>query len=526
MDDRILYLECYSGISGDMTVGALLDLGAREEKLREALDALQVGGYTLSMGRTRKCGIGAFDFDVILEDTGLEGHGHRHEHCLEGHEHHHEGHDQEGHVHEEHGHEHSHGEHEHSHGHSHEEHEHHHSHEHRSYRDICEILERAPLDPKVRCLAEKMFLLVARAEAKVHEKSLEEVHFHEVGAVDSIVDIVGAAACFVDLGIEEVYVSSLYEGMGNVWCQHGRIPVPAPAVTEIAAAAGLPMRITDTMGEMVTPTGAAIAAALRTMEKLPDMFTIEKIGIGAGKKEFAHANVLRAMILRKGKGGQAEHVHMHGEHSHGEPAHVHGEHGYEEPGHVHEEHVHGEPEHVHEEAAAEKSAYGDEICVLETNIDDCSGEQLAYAIERLMKAGARDASCFPIFMKKNRPAWMLQVLCREDKVSLMEDVIFKETTSIGMRKYKEKREILPRSIEHIQTELGEADIKICTHKGQRFYYPEYASIHQICEATGKSYREIYEYLSQEAKKAVQNEEQAVKDFAGKCLADNKENDEK
>lgn len=156
---------------GDMTVGALMDLGAREKKLREALDALQVGGYTLSMGRTRKCGIGAFDFDVILEDTGLEGHGHRHEHCLEGHEHHHEGHDQEGHVHEEHGHEHSHGEHEHSHGHSHEEHEHHHSHEHRSYRDICEILERAPLDPKVRCLAEKMFLLVARAEAKVHEKS-------------------------------------------------------------------------------------------------------------------------------------------------------------------------------------------------------------------------------------------------------------------------------------------------------------------------------------------------------------------
>lgn len=514
MDDRILYLECYSGISGDMTVGALLDLGAREEKLREALDALQVGGYTLSMGRTQKCGIGAFDFDVILEDTCLEGHGHRHEQCLEGHEHHHEGHDQEGHVHEEHGHEHSHGEHEHSHEHSHEEHEHHHSHEHRSYRDICEILERAPLDPKVCRLAEKMFLLVARAEAKVHEKSLEEVHFHEVGAVDSIVDIVGAAACFVDLGIEEVYVSPLYEGMGNVWCQHGRIPVPAPAVTEIAAAAGLPMRITDTMGEMVTPTGAAIAAALRTMEKLPDVFTIEKIGIGAGKKDFAHANVLRAMILRKGKGGQAEHVHVHGEHSHGEP------------GHVHEEHVHGETEHVHGEAAAEKSAHGDEICVLETNIDDCSGEQLAYAIERLMKAGARDASCFPIFMKKNRPAWMLQVLCREDKVSQMEDVIFKETTSIGMRKYKEKREILPRSIEHIQTELGEADIKICTHKGQRFYYPEYASIHQICEATGKSYREIYEYLSQEAKKAVQNEEQAVKASAGKCLADDKENDEK
>ena len=118
------------------------------------------------------------------------------------------------------------------------------------------------------------------------------------------------------------------------------------------------------------------------------------------------------------------------------------------------------------------------------------------------------------------------MLCREDKVSLMEDVIFKETTSIGMRKYKEKREILPRSIEHIQTELGEADIKICTHKGQRFYYPEYASIHQICEATGKSYREIYEYLSQEAKKAVQNEEQAVKAFAGKCLADDKENNEK
>ncbi|MDO5422666.1 MAG: nickel pincer cofactor biosynthesis protein LarC [Eubacteriales bacterium] len=524
MDDRMLYLECYSGISGDMTVGALLDLGAREEKLREALEALGVGGYEIRIGRTEKCGIGACDFDVVLEE---DGHGHGdyshdehvhgdHDHGDHGHAHGHnhdahDGHSQEnhekgicalenqacvqgGHVHDKHSHGHD------GHGCGEKAHDGHaHPHVHRTYKDIREILEKAPLDPTVRHLSEKIFFRVAQAEAKVHGKSLDEVHFHEVGAVDSIVDIVGAAACLVDLGIREVCVSTLYEGIGTVWCQHGRIPVPAPAVAEIVSAAGLPLRITQVQGEMVTPTGAAIAAALRTRPCLPNSFTIERIGIGAGKKDFPHANILRAMIIREERPAGLHPGESYGHmHSHMAPP------PYPAPGH---EAPHHPPyEHSHAAPWPCPAPLHDEITVLETNIDDCTGEQLAYTIECLMQAGARDASCLPLFMKKNRPAWMLQVLTAEEKVPAMEAIIFRETTSIGLRKYKEQRSILPRKIETIQTALGPAAIKVCEHKGQRFYYPEYASIHQICSETGKSYREIYQYLSSEAARLLEEEE--------------------
>lgn len=429
MSEKILYLECTSGISGDMTVAALLDLGASEARMREALAALPVGGYRIRIGRTKKNGIGACDFDVILEEAAPgQDHAHAHESA---HTHDHD--------------------HTHTHTHTHED-GHAHTHEHRSYADIRRMLEEAPLPADVRALAQKIFLLVAQAESRVHETPLSDVHFHEVGAVDSIVDIVAAAACFADLGVTDVCVSPLSEGTGTTWCQHGRIPVPAPAVVEIVSAAGMPLKITDVVGEMVTPTGAAIAAALRTQDRLPERFVIEKIGIGAGKKDFPQANILRAMLIRRDA----------------------------------------------ELPAAEETAEGDEITVLETNIDDCSGEQLAFAIERLMEAGARDASCFPICMKKKRPAWMLQVLCKEEAVPAMEAVIFRETTSIGLRKYRERRSILPRKAETIRTELGDADIKVCVHKGQTFYYPEYDSIKRICRETGKSYREVYAYLSGEA----------------------------
>ncbi|MDY3918376.1 MAG: nickel pincer cofactor biosynthesis protein LarC [Candidatus Limivivens sp.] len=505
MSEKILYLECYSGISGDMTVAALLDLGAREEKLREALEALNIGGYEIRIGRTAKCGINACDFEVLLDgDAGSHdeqaGHGCHDAHVHGDHVH------EEVHVHGDHAHEevHVHGDHVHEEMHVHGNHSHeeshvqmHHTHEHRTYRDICRILEEAPLDAQVRVLAEKMFLYVARAEAKVHGKPMEEVHFREVGAVDSIVDIVGAAACIADLGIRQVCVSTLYEGTGTVWCQHGRIPVPAPAVAEIVSAAGLPVRITQTEGEMVTPTGAAIAAAIRTLDNLPAAFTVEKIGIGAGKKDFPHANILRAMIIREsGRGNGAGRT---GERP-GEE-----EEWSEKAGEVSEE---AAPDRQREEKnfGADSALASDEICILETNIDDCSGEQLAYTMECLMETGARDASCFPVFMKKNRPAWMLQVLCTEEKIPEMESVIFRETTSIGLRKYREKRQILPRKIEKIRTVLGPADIKVCVHKGQRFYYPEYASIHEICRNTGKSYREVYGYLSSEAARQIGSEE--------------------
>ena len=394
---KTLYLECYSGISGDMTVGALLDLGAREEALREALEALPLNGYEITIGRTKKCGINACDFDVILEEEAHEHHGgkaHAHEHEAE------------------HCHDHSH---DHPHTHGPEAHDHHHDHVHRHYADIMHMLDEAPLKPEVRALAKKIFRIVGEAESRVHACPLEEVHFHETGAVDSIVDIVGAAACAVDLGITETYVSTIYEGQGHVWCQHGRIPVPAPAVAGIAAAEELDLAITNVSGEMVTPTGAAIAAALRTKKGLPKTFVIRKIGMGAGKKDFPHANLLRAMIIEPAMNGL--------------PA----GNAVEEPTRS----VNADGDSQKNGSSAQKKSSSDEtedeIWVLETNLDDCTGEMMGLTMELLLAAGARDVNYTPIYMKKNRPACKLEVLCKDEKVSALEEVIFHQTTAIGLR---------------------------------------------------------------------------------------------
>lgn len=313
MDEKILYLDCASGISGDMTVGALLDLGASREKLVRALDSLGVSGYHLHFGRTKKCGIDAYDFDVHLEE---EEHHHDHEHSHDEHNHSHDEHD---HSHDEYDHEHHHDhehthdhehhhahehthEHEHSHDHAHT-HDHMHPHVHRNIHDIFEIIDRLDASDRVKNLARRMFEIVAGAESKAHGIPVSEVHFHEVGAIDSIVDVISAAFCLEDLGIHRVVVSPLSEGHGFARCQHGLMPVPVPATANIAAAQGLELTLRDVEGEMVTPTGAAIAAAFRTEAALPKKYQIEKIGIGAGNKDFAHANILRAMLLTDQNGG-------------------------------------------------------------------------------------------------------------------------------------------------------------------------------------------------------------------------------
>ena len=497
---KTLYLECYSGISGDMTVGALLDLGAREEALREALEALPLKGYEIRIGRTKKCGIDACDFDVILEEE--EGHEHPHEHDGEAHVHKHE------HVHgaehchdeEHHDHEHSHGEdhvydhgtpcehiHDHSHTHGPEAHAHHHDHVHRHYADIMRMLDEAPLKPEVRTLAKKIFRIVGEAESRVHATPLEEVHFHETGAVDSIVDIVGAAACAVDLGITETYVSTIYEGQGHVWCQHGRIPVPAPAVAGIAAAEELDLAITNVSGEMVTPTGAAIAAAFRTKKGLPKAFVIRKIGMGAGKKDFPHANLLRAMIIEPAMnalpaGNAVE-----------KSAECTGSDGTSQKS----------GSSAKEKASSDETE--DEIWVLETNLDDCTGEMMGLTMELLLAAGARDVNYTPIYMKKNRPAYKLEVLCKEEKVSALEEVIFHQTTAIGLRKRKEVRRILPRKKETIMTPYGEVELKICTSAGETYIYPEYDSIRRLVQETGRSYQEIYQKAVEETWKKRKND---------------------
>lgn len=328
---RSLYLECYSGISGDMTVGALLDLGADQNVLEKALASLPVHGFQIEVKRVKKSALDACDFLVKLDvehenhDHDMEylyGHDHGdddHDHDAHNHEHHHaHDHEHSDHDHHEHGDEHDHhhthdhthdddhdthdihGAHTHSHGedsHDHYHHHYHHHHEHRGMKEIMEILEQAELTDGARRLAKKVFTILGEAEAKAHGTTLDQVHFHEVGAIDSIVDIVSAAVCFDNLGIEQVIVPFLCEGSGTVRCQHGILPIPVPAVANIATANRLRLRMTGAKGEYVTPTGAAIVAAVRTSEKLPETFVIEKIGLGAGKREQELPGILRAMIL-------------------------------------------------------------------------------------------------------------------------------------------------------------------------------------------------------------------------------------
>ena len=414
--NQTLYLECYSGISGDMMTAALLDLGADEKVLSEALESLPIKGFRTEVTRVSKAGLDACDFHVIL-DRQHENHDHDMEYL-----------------------------HGHSHDHSHGDHGHHsHDHEHRGLAEILEILCRAQITDGAREKAVRIFEILAEAEAKAHGTSIEKVHFHEVGAVDSIVDITAAAVCPDNLQIDKVIIPVLCEGSGSVRCQHGVIPVPVPAVTAVTSKYSIPLHMTDVQGELVTPTGAAIAAAIRTSARLPERFVIEKTGIGAGKREYERPSLLRAMLIRE----------------------------------------------------TENASAGDYIYKLESNIDDCTGEALGYVMERLMKAGARDVHYTPVFMKKNRPAYQLNVICKEEDIEKLEGIIFRETTTIGIRRQKMERSVLKRQVKTVKTSLGEARIKVCFMENGMRAYPEYESVRELCRKNGLSFQETYQRIAEE-----------------------------
>lgn len=291
--NNTLYLECYSGISGDMTVAALLDLGADQEVLERAIKSLPLTGYDIKISRVLKSGIDACDFDVVL-DAHHENYDHDMEY-LHGdakHTHTHS------HSHGDAEHSHSHGEAEHTHSPEDTGHTHVHPHEHRGMKEIQSIIEQGEMTDGAKNLALRIFSMLAEAESKAHRKPVEEVHFHEVGAVDSIIDIVAAAVCLDNLKVDEVIVPKLYEGTGVIRCQHGMLPIPVPAVANIVQANHLNLQIMDVQGEFVTPTGAAIVAAVKTADVLPEGFTIERIGIGAGKREYERPSILRAMLIK------------------------------------------------------------------------------------------------------------------------------------------------------------------------------------------------------------------------------------
>ena len=273
---RTLYFECFSGISGDMTIASLLDLGVDKQVLLDAIDSLNIDGYKIKISEVQRCGITAKKFDVILDSDEHE-HNHSHSHD---HEH-------------EHDHNHSH-DHDHSHDH---EHNHSHEHHHRGVNDI----NNANITSNAKDLALRIFDVLADAEAKVHGVGKEEVHFHEVGAIDSIIDIVGIAVCIDNLEVDRFVCSRIYEGQGHVFCQHGKVPVPAPATLELFRKHSIPFKIIDVEGEMVTPTGAALIAAINPDFKEFAKGEIKQVGIGAGTKEFEHANILRTYIFEDDK---------------------------------------------------------------------------------------------------------------------------------------------------------------------------------------------------------------------------------
>lgn len=416
--NRQLYLECYSGISGDMTVGALLDLGADQKRLEEALTSLPVDGFELKISRVKKSGLDACDFAVLL-DKVHENHDHDMEYLHGDHAVHHMHHGET------------------------ETQKHVHTHTHRGLAEIREIIAGAAITERAKTIAGNIFEILAEAEAKAHGVPVSEVHFHEVGAVDSIVDIVAVSVCLDDLDITEVIVPELWEGRGFINCQHGQIPVPVPAVVHIASAYGLGLHLTKTEGELVTPTGAAIVAAVRTKDRLPEHFQILRTGIGTGKRSYDRPSLLRAMLI------------------------------------------------------ADTDAQRDVIWKLESNIDDTTGEAMGFVMEELLRAGARDVHYIPVFMKKNRPAYQLNVICDETDIVPLEHIIFRQTTTIGIRRQKMERTVLKREIRMIRTSFGEVRAKICSYDGEVRIYPEYEDVAAVSREQGLGYGQVYHQLIQE-----------------------------
>jgi uncharacterized protein (TIGR00299 family) protein len=422
---RIAYLECFSGISGDMFMGALLDAGVAPRLLEDTVTALNLGAR-LEISRVVRSGIAATKVDVWMDgekdlprEKYLEQREERELHP-------------EPHVHE-------HGEHSHSHGESHEhshDHEHSHSHEHahqhaRGLTEIRHIISAASISESAKKTAISIFEALGRAEAKIHNTSIDSVHFHEVGAVDAMVDIICAAVGAEALGVDEIICSPLNVGGGTVKCAHGTIPVPAPATLELLADA--PVYSSGVMAELVTPTGAAIVKTLTSrFTSFPDM-KVEKSGYGAGTRDFpGHPNVVRLTI------GEA-------------PSH----------------------------ALAAHTAT-DMVTVLEANLDDLNPQVFGYVMDRLFDEGALDAFGMPVHMKKNRPGTLLTVLCKPEDTGKLMQLIFTETTTLGVRRRDEARQTLARRWESVETPWGQVRIKIASMNGTvTNFAPEYEDCRRI-----------------------------------------------
>ncbi|HEV2665652.1 MAG TPA: nickel pincer cofactor biosynthesis protein LarC [Blastocatellia bacterium] len=397
---RTLYLDCFAGASGDMLVGAMLDCGLDFELLRSELLKLGVGGYELSLNRARRSGISAAKFDVHLtvEHHSRERH-HNHEHSQE--------HNPQSH--------------------------------HRALSEIKQIISSSNLSEQVKGRSQTIFQRIGEAESKIHDVPIEAVHFHEVGAIDSIVDIVGACVAFDALKIERIISSPLHVGSGTFQCAHGTYPVPGPATAELLK--GVPIYSKDVEGELVTPTGAAIISTLAESYGPMPMMKIEKIGYGAGTRDYPKfPNALRAII--------------------------------------------GEME---EDADLTPTT----VTVIEANIDDLNAQVFGYLMEKALAAGALDIFYTPAQMKKNRPGVLLTLLCDPTDRERMCDLIFRETTTLGVRYRNERREILTREFVTVETEYGPIRIKVSRARDGRVMNasPEFEDCRVAAEKSGVGLRD-------------------------------------
>jgi hypothetical protein len=358
---RTLYLDCFAGASGDMFIGALLDCGLDFEFLKSELGKLGVEGYELSLTRVDRSGISAAKLDVHV-------HSDQHSH----------------------------------------DHDHHHHHSHRHLSEIKRIIASSQLPEHVKDRAQTIFQRIGEAEAKIHNIPIEKVHFHEVGAIDSIVDIVGACIALDALQIERIIASPLHLGSGTFKCAHGTYPVPGPATAELLK--GVPIYSKDIEGELVTPTGAAIVSTLAESYGQMPMMRIEKTGYGAGTRDYPKfPNVLRAII------GELE-----------------------------------------EDADRTPTT----VTIIEANIDDLSAQVFGHLMEVVLAAGALDIFYTPVQMKKNRPGVLLTLLCKPEDRERMCEIIFRETTTLGVRHRNERREVLNREFVTVETEYGSIGIKV------------------------------------------------------------------
>jgi uncharacterized protein (TIGR00299 family) protein len=416
---NVLYLDLFSGIAGDMFIAALLDLGVDARKLERELKKLKLDGYSLHVSRAQKSAISGVKFDVRLAHEPSHDHDHHHEH------------------------------------------ESHHAHDDsRDFSAIKQLISRSKLSAWVKQKSIAVFQRIAVAEGKIHGVPPGEVHFHEVGAVDSIVDIVGAAIALEMLGKPRVFASPVIEGTGWIRCAHGRFPVPAPATLAILGARGIGLTQCDEPHELVTPTGAALLAEFAESFGPMENLVAEKIGFGLGTRENkTRPNVLRAVLGQQSKVAAA-----------------------------------GHPSPLLDWET-------DRIAVLETNLDDCTGELLGHFLEMALALGALDVFHTPIQMKKNRPGILLTVLCAETDADKFSELILRETTAFGIRKTIAERRKLRREFTMVKTKFGEVKVKIGRLGGKVVQAaPEFESAKKIAAQTKTPLKHIYEAATQAAKK--------------------------